>query len=341
MQRPPSFVLLDNDSSTSEPEEFVNYSSNVFEEGLTFNASLTLSNGQSKSHSPSKEITFPKVATKFSTGDQDSFLPSADEYADIVAITTDRSRQNSEVSNRSSLSPEEVVLDPIRSSDECESRSDSKIDESSSSNDDSLTELLVSLPPTELEVAHNSTPETEPAIGRIEESVIPTEVKTVRNPNASFFHYFVNTVLSVNEAIGHIGSASKLIALCILLLAIIISATTVSMISSTTTTKQPITQEFDLKTSSELVKCKATLNWRQEKIEQLETALKKTKKMLKLKEEQYENARNKVLHLQEKIINSQQEEVSDRRPFLQKAFDKIFGFPSGHKFRDHQSKWRH
>nr|CDS33923.2 conserved hypothetical protein [Hymenolepis microstoma] len=375
MQRPPSFVLLDHDSSSSEPEEFVNYSSNVFEEGLTFNTSSALNNGQSKSYSPSKETTFPKLTTKSSTGDQDSCLPSADECADITSITTNRSRNNSDVSNKSGLSPEEVVLDPIRSSDECESRSDSKIDETSYSNDDSLTELLVSLPPTELEVAHNSTPETEPAIGRIEESNIPTEVKTVCNPDVSVFNHFVNIVVNIGEAVDQIGSIWKWIALCVLLLAILISAATVStffQISSTTTT---IPHVFDLETS-ELVKCRATLNWRQEKTEQLETklgklktrveelqngfgdcrttlsdylerntkcgnALKETKKMLKLKEEQYENVRNKVLQLQEKIISSQQEEVSDHRPFLQKAFDKIFGFPHGRKFRDRRSKWRH
>ncbi|VDL58381.1 unnamed protein product [Hymenolepis diminuta] len=69
--------------------------------------------------------------------------------------------------------------------------------------------------------------------------------------------------------------------------------------------------------------------------------MKETKKMLKLKGEQYENSRNKVLELQEKIINSQHvEEASDHRPFLQKAFDKIFGFPTGRKFRERRSKWR-
>ncbi|VDN98126.1 unnamed protein product [Rodentolepis nana] len=205
MQRPPSFVLLDHDSSSSEPEEFVNYSSNAFEEGLTFNASSTLNNGQSKSYSSPKETTFPKEPTKSSTGDQDTCLPSADECADIAEISINRSRENSEVSNISSLSPEEVILDPIRSSDECESRSDSKIDESSCSIDGSLIGLLDSLPPTESEVAQNSIPETETAIETIEESAIPTEVKTARDPNTSFFIRFVNMILSINEALDQIG----------------------------------------------------------------------------------------------------------------------------------------
>ncbi|KAL5966139.1 hypothetical protein TSMEX_006154 [Taenia solium] len=96
----------------------------------------------------------------------------------------------------------------------------------------------------------------------------------------------------------------------------------------------------DLHESSELTKCRSMLNWRQEKIEQLETTLKETRKQLKNRDELYESCRNKLLELQEKIIDRQQDESPDCRPFYQKAFDKIFGYHTGRKFRERRNKWR-
>ncbi|VDL58319.1 unnamed protein product [Hymenolepis diminuta] len=131
MQRPPSFVLLDAESSSSEHEEIVEYLADMPEEVLSFNISPTLDNSLSKPDTQSEEASLSKNATKFSIKDQNSCSTSTSECADIAEIVVTRSRKNSEVSNISSLSPEEVVIDPILSSDECESRSESRIDTSS------------------------------------------------------------------------------------------------------------------------------------------------------------------------------------------------------------------
>ncbi|VDK35704.1 unnamed protein product [Taenia asiatica] len=94
--------------------------------------------------------------------------------------------------------------------------------------------------------------------------------------------------------------------------------------------------------------------------------MKETRKQLKNRDELYESCRNKLLELQEKIIDRQQGlsrllflfsvfegsrklptalsesryESPDCRPFYQKAFDKIFGYHTGRKFRERRNKWR-
>ncbi|KAM7537052.1 hypothetical protein Aperf_G00000061507 [Anoplocephala perfoliata] len=385
MQRPPSFVLLDPDCKTTELEELVEFLSDAAnelpQEEVVFAVPPVLDKSQLKPSNASQSGSILSVSIK----DQDSCSTSTDECPDIAEIFPARSRKNSAASSKSNFSPEEVVIDSIRGADEYELRSESKVEELSHSENDVRIEPLVSLPRVEFEPVQRAFEEADTSgnIPIMENSEKPVNATYVRNnecPNTSFFLRIVDMVAKISEITGHIDNSSKLIGLCVLLLAVLIPAATICMISSSPTVAEPtdfsVPRAFDLDTSSELIKCRSTLNWRQEKIDQLETkveklkatlkdlqknygecrdslseyqeknskcanALKETKQMLKLKEELYENSRSKVLELQEKIIDNQQEKVSDHRPFLQKAFDKIFGCPTDRKFREHRGKWRH
>ncbi|CDS42807.1 expressed conserved protein [Echinococcus multilocularis] len=393
MQRPPSFVLLDPDSSSSEHEDIVEIPYDASEEPsfsseeVVFDVPLTFNKGHikidSKIEAPFPSENIPSRSSK----DQDSCSTPNDECVDIVEPLSTQSAKFSDASTKSSLSSEEVVVDAPQISGRRNSGSDLIISDSSGPKGGAQMESSKDITENEPEVDQDAPSTTEsderttagnttardggqPEDG---DGVAPNE-----SPVANFYLHIVGLIEKISEITGHIDNTSKLIALCVVIAAVLIPATTICLLP---TSKSSAKSDFapppavDLDRSSELMKCRSVLNWRQEKIEQIETkleklksslrelqnsynecgrslsehqekyancgvSLKETKKQLKSRGDLYESCRSKLLELQEKIIDRQQEESSDCRPFYQKAFDKIFGHHTGHKFRERRSKWK-
>ncbi|KAL5110360.1 hypothetical protein TcWFU_005181 [Taenia crassiceps] len=379
-------------SSSSEHEDIVELpydaskESSFSSEEVVIDVPLTFDKSHIKVN-PKIEAPFPEDVSIISSKDQDSCSTSNDECVDVVEVLSIRSAKFSDPSNKSSLSPEEVAVDAPQISDRHNSDSYSKTDDSSRLEHDSQKKLLKSISNIEPEVGRGALQTMEKgertAAGgmTVEDGGEVVESYGTRpngSPVSNFFLRITDLIEKISEITGHIDNTSKLIALCVLMAAVLIPTTTICLLptsesSAKTDLASPCAVDSD--GSSELTKCRSMLNWRQEKIEQLETkleklksslrelkssydecgrslteyqekyakcevSLKKTRKQLKNQDELYESCRNKLLELQEKIIDRQQDDSPDCRPFYQKALDKIFGYHTGRKFRERRSKWR-
>ncbi|EUB61987.1 smad [Echinococcus granulosus] len=206
------------------------------------------------------------------------------ECVDIVEPLSTQSAKFSDASTKSSLLSEEIVVDAPQVSGRGNSGSDLIISDSSGPEDGAQMELSKDITENEPEVDQDAPSTTESderttagniaarAGGQPEDSdgVAPND-----SPVANFYLHIVDLIEKISEITGHIDFAPP--------------------------------PAVDLDGSSELMKCRSVLNWRQEKVEQIETTLKETKKQLKSRDDLYESCRSKLLELQEKIIDRQQD----------------------------------
>uniref|UniRef100_A0A5K3FKJ7 Expressed conserved protein n=2 Tax=Mesocestoides corti TaxID=53468 RepID=A0A5K3FKJ7_MESCO len=192
------------------------------------------------------------------------------------------------------------------------------------------------------------------------------------------FFRVIDAVNKVYEITSHIDNTSKVVALCVLIIGVLLSTATVFLLphsKSVVETDFLSSDPVNCDVSAELAKCKQLLNWRQEKIQQFESKLENLnsrfkssqqslgecrwslsdsqeknkkcgssleglKKKLENLESLYEKSRNMIIELQDKIINYQSDEPSERQPFFKKAFDTLFGHSWGRGHRGRRSRRR-